>query len=133
MTKRRCASCKEYFESFYYMDSVMALCSEKCFNANTKKVYSKSNMIPTETRRLVNLRDKVCKLCGSIKRLHIHHVYYRSEASPDWKNDPSNLILLCEDCHQNKVHVDKKKYQPMLLDILSDMGYSDPKHNEEED
>lgn len=54
-----------------------------------------------------------CQLCGSTWDLHIHHIYYRSQLGLTVKK---NLIRLCERCHR-MVHSNKKKYQPMLLEI----------------
>lgn len=42
-----------------------------------------------------------CQVCGKKHtRLEVHHIIYRSQGGTD---DESNLITLCEDCH-NKVH-----------------------------
>ena len=54
-----------------------------------------------------------CQLCGSTYCLHIHHIYYRSQLG---LTIPKNLIRLCIKCHQ-MVHSNKKKYQPMLLEL----------------
>lgn len=63
-----------------------------------------------------------CQLCGSTWNLHCHHIYYRSQLGLTVKK---NLIRLCERCH-TMVHSNKKKYQPMLLEIqYSKYGYFD--------
>lgn len=54
-----------------------------------------------------------CQLCGSTNNLHIHHIYYRSQLG---MTTEKNLIRLCFKCH-SLVHSNKKKYQPILLDI----------------
>lgn len=54
-----------------------------------------------------------CQLCGSPYNLHIHHIYYRSQLG---MNVEKNLIRLCTNCH-SLVHSNKKKYQPLLLEI----------------
>ena len=54
-----------------------------------------------------------CQLCGSTSYLHIHHIYYRSQLG---KTVEKNLIRLCSKCHQ-LVHSNKRKYQPVLLDM----------------
>jgi len=56
-----------------------------------------------------------CALCYSTYNLHYHHIYYRSERK-DLIDDPSNGIMLCEECHR-LVHSNKRKYQPILLEI----------------
>lgn len=59
--------------------------------------------------------NKSCVFCGTTQNLHYHHIYYRSERK-DLIDDPSNGIMLCEKCHR-LVHSNKRKYQPILLDI----------------
>lgn len=57
--------------------------------------------------------EPYCQLCGSTSYLHIHHIYYRSQLG---KTVEKNLIRLCSKCHQ-LVHSNKRKYQPILLDM----------------
>ena len=57
--------------------------------------------------------EPYCQLCGSTNYLHIHHIYYRSQLG---KTTPKNLIRLCGKCH-SLVHSNKRKYQPMLLEM----------------
>ena len=57
--------------------------------------------------------EPFCQLCGSTYNLHIHHIYYRSQLG---LTTPKNLIRLCSRCHQ-LVHSNKKKYQPILLEL----------------
>ena len=56
-----------------------------------------------------------CVFCHSTYNLHYHHIYYRSERK-DLIDEPSNGIMLCEE-HHRLVHSNKRKYQPILLDI----------------
>ena len=73
--------------------------------------------ISSKTRQLVNERDKgICQLCGKYGSINLHHIYYRSQRR-DLIDEPTNLISLCVSCHK-LVHTNKKKYQPMLLDII---------------
>lgn len=64
-----------------------------------------------------------CQLCKRADNLQLHHVYYRSERK-DLIDEPDNCIMLChkefseKKCHK-LVHSNKKKYQPMLLEMLS--------------
>ena len=37
-----------------------------------------------------------CQVCGSMKRLQVHHLKFRSQAGDD---DEQNLITLCTQCH----------------------------------
>ena len=43
-------------------------------------------------------RDKVCVLCGSDQKLHVHH-WDNSGRSEDCNNSLDNLAVLCGDCH----------------------------------
>lgn len=80
-----------------------------------KKVSKKRVCISKDTYNIVFERDNgVCRLCGN-KNIHLHHIIYRSE-SKALINEPSNCIMLCEK-HHRLVHSDKKKYQPILLEI----------------
>lgn len=56
-----------------------------------------------------------CQLCGSTSFLHIHHIRYGACGRKTYKG---NLIRLCESCHR-LVHTNKKKYQPMLIELLT--------------
>ena len=57
--------------------------------------------------------EPYCQLCGSTSYLHIHHIYYRSQLG---LTTPKNLIRLCSKCHV-LVHSNKRKYQPILLEL----------------
>lgn len=66
-----------------------------------------------------------CQFCGAVDNLQLHHVYYRSERK-DLIDNPDNCLMLCHrDFSKNKchrlVHNNKKKYQPILLDILDEI------------
>lgn len=56
-----------------------------------------------------------CVFCYTTNNLHYHHIYYRSERK-DLIDDSNNGIMLCEE-HHRLVHSNKRKYQPILLDI----------------
>ena len=44
-----------------------------------------------------------CKICGSKKDLHTHHIIFQSQMITKEKNYKNNLVVLCEACH-HKVH-----------------------------
>jgi len=44
-----------------------------------------------------------CKICGSKKDLHTHHIIFQSQMITKEKNYKNNLVVLCEECH-HKVH-----------------------------
>ena len=68
-----------------------------------KKKSQKSNSeISTETYWEVYHREKgCCAVCGSKDGLEEHHIVTRSKGGT---GTPDNLILLCKDCHYNKLH-----------------------------
>ena len=119
------------------MSAIEAFCSEGCALAkrnNRMATARKPNNddIPAVVRELILVRDKVCQMCRYRYGLHIHHVYYRSEADKAWRHDESNLILLCHSCHDT-VHSDKNKYQPLLLDMMNRRVYNSPNGKQEEE
>ncbi len=84
-----------------------------------KKVSNKRVTVTKQTYEYVHTRDGgKCVLCHSKQMLQLHHILYRSERK-DLINEPSNCVLLCFKCHQ-LVHSNKKKYQPMLLQLIKD-------------
>lgn len=70
-------------------------------------------MIEKKVYQQICEEEPYCILCGSNYWLQVHHIYYRSQGGLTVKK---NLIRLCQKCH-NLVHSNKKKYQPMLLEI----------------
>ncbi len=48
--------------------------------------------------------------------LELHHILYRSERR-DLIDEPTNCIMLCKK-HHELAHSNKKKYQPMLLEMM---------------
>lgn len=93
-----------------------------------KKVSKKRKVVSDKTYNIVLDRSKDelgvphCQLCGAVDNLQYHHVLYRSERK-DLIDDPDNGLMLCHrdfsinKCHR-VVHQNKKKYQPILLQIL---------------
>jgi 5-methylcytosine-specific restriction endonuclease McrA len=47
-----------------------------------------------------------CEICGSIKKLQVHHILPRC-SNPELNLDKDNLMVLCEDCHK-KIHENDK-------------------------
>lgn len=85
-----------------------------------KKVSKKRVFVSRETYKTVFERDKgCCVLCGSSQNLHFHHIYYRSERK-DLIDNIDNGVMLCVYCH-DKVHSNKKKWQPILLNMIGDV------------
>ena len=76
--------------------------------------------VHSEARRYVFIGDDWrCRMCRkSSDALQCHHVVYRSEApKAPWLHEPSNLISLCQECH-DKVHSNKRRWQPGCLGIV---------------
>lgn len=111
-----------------------------CLNKEYKKVAKTASKTPIKkvSKKRITVSDKTynivldrckdlegvphCQLCGAVDNLQYHHVYYRSERK-DLIDDPNNGLMLCHrDFSKNKchsvVHSNKKKYQPILLEIL---------------
>lgn len=64
-----------------------------------------------ELRKRILFRDAyTCQDCGSIKKLHIHHIVERYKGG---SNDDDNLITLCAKCHAEK-HKDLPVYNIMI-------------------
>lgn len=82
-----------------------------------KPISKKRVCVSKKTYNLVYNRDKgCCRFCGK-PNIELHHIYYRSERK-DLIDEPHNCIMLCTD-HHKLVHSNKKKYQPMLLEIMT--------------
>lgn len=80
---------------------------------------SKKLTVTKDTYNCVIERDNYsCRLCGSTNWLQLHHILYRSQRK-DLINDIDNCIMLCSDCHR-LVHSNKKKWQPLLLEMIKD-------------
>lgn len=50
---------------------------------------------------LVALRGEICELCKTAGEVEAHHIVKLANGGT---NDPSNLILLCHDCHRGVAH-----------------------------
>jgi len=72
-------------------------------------------------RRQVLERDGyTCAMCGSSKKLIIHHITPMKE-DPELKlaYDTNNLITLCSDCHNYKVNQHEDEYKQLFTDIIA--------------
>ena len=72
-------------------------------NKAEKEVYEKS----------CELFNNCCALCGRIP-IHRHHIRYGACGRHTYMG---NIIPLCKE-HHDLVHSNKKKYQPMLINII---------------
>lgn len=97
----------------YYRKKKSVLNRLKTYN---KKPKQKRVVVSKETYNIVMEESKGhCQLCELKKPLVLHHIIYRS-TSKSLIDEPSNCIMLCNDCHII-VHSNKKEYQPILLQI----------------
>ena len=81
---------------------------------NITKIKRKKDVTATSRTIIKKLCKYQCVLCGQ-KGTQIHHIVYRSEDRSKI-DDIDNLILLCKKCH-DKVHTNKKEWQPKLKEI----------------
>jgi hypothetical protein len=67
-------------------------------------------------------RDKwTCQRCGGeSKTLCVHHLAYHGEP---WEAPDSELVTMCEDCHEAETAL-RKKYEDELLGELRRRGFS---------
>lgn len=90
-----------------------------------EKTPENNKKVSDSTYTKVLTRDNYkCRLCGNdkVNELELHHILYRSQRK-DLIDEPSNCIMLCGNFSKNKchmkVHSNKKKYQPMLLELIN--------------
>jgi hypothetical protein len=66
----------------------------------THRAFNRANYKWTQ---LVLKRDKCCQRCGSTERPHVHHIYPYAWY-PNLRTEPTNGIVLCNDCHRAYHH-----------------------------
>lgn len=99
-----CKNCGKSFNRYLGILNNDTYCSKPCYDT-----LRHANMRTLSTRELTNteylkIREKTlsvfdtCALCGSVDKLHVHHIVTRRK-DPDRKNDIFNLITLCAKCH----------------------------------
>lgn len=64
--------------------------------------------------RVFNACHGTCQLCPSKQYLELHHVLGRGK---DLTDNYRYCVMLCHNCHHNKVHKNQKYYRPKLLKI----------------
>lgn len=109
--KKRCTKFTEYSAKGTVKSTVRYCKSAKMKNKSNKRI-----TVLKEVYNIVIERDKYCcRLCGSTNLIQLHHILYRSQRK-DLINDINNCIMLCDNCHR-LVHNNKKKWQPILLEM----------------
>lgn len=64
--------------------------------------------------KTLDMFNKCCAICGK-PNPQLHHIRYGACGR---KTYMGNVIPLCLYCH-NLVHTNKKKYQPILIDLIN--------------
>jgi hypothetical protein len=131
VSKVRCQGCHAFVprEEIYRDNGVGRVCSEECLkllfqarrvkkSLDTAERKKQKKVAPRHldypTRQEVRQRDgERCRWCGrnGSSGLQVHHIRYRSQGGSD---HPSNLILLCQQ-HHEEAHSNKKRWQKVLL------------------
>lgn len=62
-----------------------------------------------------NIFNGCCAICGN-NQIHMHHIRYGACGR---KTYLGNVIPLCKK-HHNLVHTNKKKYQPILIQMINE-------------
>lgn len=97
-------------ESFYGLQVAKFLMKDKQFNERTLDILNEYNN--SQEIKQSKYNDKVylecCEICKSKDNLETHHIIWQKDFNNDninmnkfhlQKNDPSNLIILCMECH----------------------------------
>ncbi len=60
-------------------------------------------------KSLLEKHDYICQVCFKKKqKMTIHHIKHALDY-PDLFYEPSNLLVVCNNCHKQKFHRTKKK------------------------
>lgn len=112
--------CKLNKTSIYITDCTKCLNFESKVNKGINKVSNKRVFVKKDVYSIVYERDKGrCRLCGN-NQIQLHHINGRGK---NLTNNIDNCIMLCENCHLEKVHKNQKKYRPILIDIIEKDKY----------
>lgn len=122
--KTRCSRCRTL------IDYGNTYC-DKCYSAviKSKKDGLKNKRVEAttkssrwkEVRRRIVLRDKCCILClkrynyVNMKNLQVHHIVKRVD-NEDLIYEPSNLVTLCRQCHEEVELLSPEKQKELLGD-----------------
>ena len=66
-------------------------------------------------KKTLELFDGCCAICGN-NQVQLHHIRYGACGR---KTYLGNVIPLCK-THHDLVHTNKRKYQPMLIDMIDE-------------
>lgn len=90
-----------------------------------KKKNKKAKKNSQITKRAYNYtlrRDKGrCVVCSSKKSLECHHIISRGNGGT---GDPSNLVMLCKECHYVKIHSQGDyETKKSIFEYMINLGY----------
>lgn len=125
MNKVLCQGCKVFRDrddmkkvglGYICDDACMERVKERARQKHKRRRVERRPTSPNaDQRRRVRKRDgDCCRWCGTTRALQVHHVRYLSQGGP---NDMGNLVTLCLG-HHEKVHSNKRVWQPVLLELL---------------
>jgi len=75
------------------------------FAKQAREKTNRGNRVTRLGKQLAKERGECCELCGAKGQLHAHHIQPKSEGGSD---EPSNLQMLCPECH-HKAHRSTRK------------------------
>lgn len=72
-------------------------------------------------RKIIQTRDKVCRVCGHDGRLESHHIMGRIHKATRWW--PENGILLCYNHHVKYGHADPEYMRDQIISVIGEHRY----------
>lgn len=108
MVRRKiCVRCGKFFFAKGKGKYICKECIQKRIERKIKK-YQKIEERKLENKRIDSAwqpvrdaaiaRDGGCKKCGSVEKMHGHHMYNFADY-PSKRYDVSNVVIFCEKCH----------------------------------
>lgn len=98
-------------ESFYGLQVAKFLMKDKNFNDRTSEILQEYDNIKDKTSKYnSDIYINNCEICKNKDKLESHHIVWQKEFNHDninknklslQKNDPSNIVILCQTCHDN--------------------------------
>ena len=122
----KCSNCGKEFKRYRGILNGDTFCSSECYNKY--RDYHKSstctkqltNSVFVELRKQVLKRFPNCVLCGSVDKLHVHHIIPRRD-DENLCNSLDNLITLCSSCHC-RIKNNEYKYVTYFLGLIEKEG-----------
>ena len=92
-------------DTFYGLQVAKYLMKDKHFNERTNEILKEyDNITIKQSRYNKDLYIEKCYICNSTQQLETHHIIWQKEFNNNskiflHKNDKSNLVVLCQCCH----------------------------------